>query len=471
MNIKFCGAAREVTGSAHLLTLDDGFQILLDCGLYQGGSEVLEDFNYEWEFDPQKVDCVVLSHAHIDHSGRLPKLVKDGYTGKIHCTHATRSLCSIMLLDSALIQERDAAFHNKKRHKYKNKKDQEEKKPLYTKADTQQAMNQFAGHGYGRRFHVHPQVEVEFRDAGHILGSANVTLHITKSNGSLMRLGFSGDIGRPDRPILRDPQEMPKLDYLICESTYGNREHEAPPAETGHFLKVIHHTCVEKRGKLIIPAFSVGRTQEIVYILDQLENAGRLPKIPVYVDSPLSVNATVIFGLHPECYDAELSTYILKDPNPFGFARLNYIKEVAESKRLNHSKEPCIIISSAGMANAGRVKHHLFNNIENHRNTVLIVGYCSPQTPGGRLRDGAEELYLFGQKKKVRCDVEVMDSFSAHADRKEIAFFVRNQRGHVKKIFLVHGEIDSQEALRAYLGERGFHDIEIPTLGQVASLD
>jgi metallo-beta-lactamase family protein len=470
MNIKFCGAAREVTGSAHLLTLDDGFQILLDCGLYQGGSEVMEDFNYEWKFDPEKVDCLVLSHAHIDHSGRIPKLVKDGYDGQIHCTHATRSLCSIMLLDSALIQERDAAFHNKKRHNYSKKEDREEKEPLYTKANAQRAMNLFVSHGYCRRFHIHPKVEVEFRDAGHILGSANVTLHITKNDGSVVRFGFSGDIGRPDRPILRDPQQMPDLDYLICESTYGNRDHEAPPAEIEHFLKIIQSTCVEKRGKLIIPAFSVGRTQEIVYILDQLENAGKLPPIPVYVDSPLSVNATVIFGAHPECYDAELSTYILKDPNPFGFARLTYIKEVAQSKQLNSRKQPCIIISSAGMANAGRVKHHLFNNIGNNRNTVLIVGYCSPGTPGGRLRDGAEELHLFGEKKKVRCDVEVMDSFSAHADRTEIAAFVRNQRGKVKKIYLVHGEIDSQEALRAYLGERGFNGIEIPTLGQVFSL-
>jgi len=471
MNIKFCGAAREVTGSAHLLTLDDGFQILLDCGLNQGGSEVMEDFNFEWKFDPEKVDCLILSHAHIDHCGRIPKLVKDGYDGQIHCTHATLSLCSIMLLDSALIQERDAAFHNKKRQKFKNKKDQEEKQALYTKEDTQRAMNQFVSHGYGSRFHIHPKVEVEFRDAGHILGSANVTLHITRNDGSILRLGFSGDIGRPNRPILRDPQQMPDLDYLICESTYGDRDHDSPPAEIEHFLKIIQHTCIEKRGKLIIPAFSVGRTQEIVYILDQLENAGKLPPIPVYVDSPLSVNATVIFGEHPECYDAELSTYFLKDPNPFGFARLTYIKEAEESKQLNSSSEPCMIISASGMANAGRVKHHLFNNIENKRNTVLIVGYCSPGTPGAQLRDGAEELHLFGEPKKVLCDVEVMDSFSAHAGRGEIAAFVSNQRGKVKNIYLVHGEIESQKALRAYLGERGFNDIEIPALGQIFSLD
>ncbi|MBI5916871.1 MAG: MBL fold metallo-hydrolase [Bacteroidetes bacterium] len=460
MNVKFCGAAREVTGSAHLLTLDGGYKILLDCGLYQGGSDSMKNFNEKWLFDPRSIDCVVLSHAHIDHSGRLPKLVKDGFEGPIYSTHATRSLCAIMLLDSALIQERDAEFFNKRR-----RHNRDEREPLYSEDDVRLTMERFVTFGYSRKFEVRPGVEVEFRDAGHILGSASVGLTILES-GKTIRIGFSGDIGRPNRPILRDPQQMPEVDYLICESTYGDKFHESPPQEIDHLLHIIRHTCFEKRGKLIIPAFGVGRTQEIVYIMDQLENAGKLPPMPVYVDSPLAVNATVIYGSHPECYDADLSTYILKDPNPFGFSRLTYIKEVEDSKKLNASDEPCVIISASGMANAGRVKHHLFNNIDNPRNTVLIVGYCSPETPGGRLRDGATHLRLFGEEKFVRCDVEVMDSFSAHADRGEISDFVANQRQAVKKMFLVHGEIERQESLKSLLLGQGFRHIEIPKLGE-----
>jgi metallo-beta-lactamase family protein len=259
---------------------------------------------------------------------------------------------------------------------------------------------------------------------------------------------------------------MEEMDYLICESTYGDKFHEAAPQEIGRLLRIITETCLQKHGKLIIPAFGVGRTQEIVYILDQLESAGQLPPIPVYVDSPLAVNATTLYGSHPECYDAELSTYILKDPNPFGFGKLRYIKEVDDSKRLNASKEPCIIISASGMANAGRVKHHLFNSVENHRNTVLIVGYASPQTPAGRLRNGDRYIKLFGEDLAVRCDVEIMDSFSAHADRGEIADFLRNQRQSVQQVFLVHGEIERQESLRSFLGGQGFGKIEIPELGE-----
>ncbi len=484
--IKFCGAAREVTGSAHLITLDDGFTILLDCGMYQGGSESMEDsnsdytrgiissmkaFNETWLFEPEKLDCLILSHAHIDHSGRIPKLVKDGFKGSIFSTHATRSLCALMLLDSALIQQRDAEYDNKRsqRNARRDGDDEgEEKSPLYDKEDVKATMQLFVSYGYEKWFEVHPGVEAMFRDAGHILGSASVTLNIRKKEGGTLRIGFSGDIGRPARPILRDPLPMPELDYLICESTYGDKDHEAAPEETERFLHIIHETCLEKRGKLIIPAFSIGRTQEIVFILNKLEELGRLPKIPVYVDSPLAVNATVVFGSHPECYDEDLSSYLLKDSNPFGFNGLTYIKETEDSKKLNSSDEPCIIISSSGMANAGRVKHHLYNNIGNPQNTVLIVGYCSPHTPGGRLRAGATELRLFGETLPVRCDVEIMDSFSAHADRGEIADFVANQKGSLKKMFLVHGEIERMEALRGYLGKVGLsrEEIEIPKLGQ-----
>ncbi len=460
MKIRFCGAAREVTGSAHLVTLDDGFSILLDCGLYQGHDEEMEQFNETWLFDPAQVDCVVLSHAHIDHSGRLPKLVRDGFDGMIHATHATRSLCSIMLLDSAYIQERDAEYFNR-RQKKKGRK--ERRQPLYTSKDVGTTLEKFVGYGYERWFRIHHSVEVLFRDAGHILGSASVTLRI-RENGETRLFGFTGDIGRPNRPILRDPKPMPELDYLICESTYGDRDHEQQPAEVAHFLKIITDTCVERKGKVIIPAFSVGRTQEIVYMLDRLETEGRLPHVPVYVDSPLAVNATMIFGAHPECFDNELNEYMLIDDNPFGFNNLTYVRHVDVSKELNHMPEPCIIISSAGMINAGRVKHHVYNNIDQAANTILIVGYCAPGTPGGALRDGVETLRLFGEYKPVRAKVEVMDSFSAHADRTELADFLENQQS-LKNLFLVHGTLDRQEAFRRLLGEKGFGSVTIPELG------
>lgn len=464
MKLKFCGAAREVTGSAHLITLDDGYTILLDCGMYQGNSENMKNFNERWLFDPSKLDCVVLSHAHIDHSGRLPKLVKDGFQGTIYATHATRSLCAIMLLDSALIQERDAEFHNK--HRRHNR---DEREPLYTEEDVKATMERFVTFSYSKKFEIRPGAQVEFTDAGHILGSASVALTVNE-NGKITRLGFTGDIGRPNRPILRDPQPLKPMDYLISESTYGDRLHDAAPQEINRLLHIITETCLKHHGKLIIPAFSIGRTQEIVYILDQLENAGQMPPVPVYVDSPLAVNATVVYGSHPECYDSELSTYILKDPNPFGFSRLTYIKEVEDSKRLNNSNEPCIIISASGMANAGRVKHHLFNNIEDSRNTVLIVGYASPETPAGRLRAGSNHLRLFGEEKMVRCHVEIMDSFSAHADRDELSDFLSNQHQSAKRLFLVHGDYEVQESFKSLLLSQNFHRVEIPELGDEVEL-
>ncbi len=452
-----------MTGSAHLITLDDGFKILLDCGLYQGNSDDMEEFNEHWYFEPSDIDVLILSHAHIDHSGRIPKLVADGFDGDIHCTHATRNLCAIMLTDSAKIQENDVKYYNKRQLKRGNK--DKLKEPLYTTHDAEQAWNLFDSHGYNRWVRIHDKVEALFRDAGHILGSASVTLRI-QEKGKTIHFGFTGDVGRPSRPILRDPIPMPEVDYLICESTYGDRDHEGAPNEIERFLKIILHTCIEKRGKLIIPAFSVGRTQEIVYMLDQLESAGRLPRVPVYVDSPLAVNATTIFGSHPECFDRQLNEYLLADENPFGFNSLKYIRQAEDSKALNYSEEPCIIISSSGMMNAGRVKHHLFHNIENSRNTFLIVGYCAPGTPGGALRDGAKELRIFGDYKPVRADIEAMDSFSAHADRNELVRFLENQKNTVKKIFLVHGTLDRQEAFREHLRKYGFEHVEIPELGQ-----
>jgi len=463
MQVKFCGAAQFVTGSSHLITLDDGYKILLDCGLFQGKGKHIWDYNNTWHFKPAEIDCLILSHAHIDHTGRVPKLVKDGFSGDIHCTHATRSLCTIMLLDSAKIQERDVEWHNKKVLRKRRKDLSKIRKPLYDSEDVKETLNLFVGYNYNRWHQINEKVSVMFRDAGHILGSASVTLKI-KENGKERLVGFTGDIGRPDRPILRSPQQMPEVEYLICESTYGDKDHQLPPEQSEEFLEVLKETCIEKKGKLIVPAFSVGRTQEIVYMLDKMETAGLLPKIPVYVDSPLAVNATMIFGQHPECFDNELNEYLLIDNNPFGFNDLNYIRDVNHSKALNDSNEPCVIISSSGMMNAGRVKHHLFNNIEDKKNTFLIVGYCSPDTPGGMLRDGVESIKLFGEWKMVNADVRIMDSFSAHGDRNEMYDFISNQED-VKNIFLVHGELDRQEKWRDFLHTKGFKNVEIPAEG------
>lgn len=466
MKITFCGAAREVTGSAHVIQLKNGFTIQLDCGLYQGYSRTMASFNEQWLFPPEQIDCLILSHAHIDHSGRIPAFIRDGYSGSVFSTHATRSLCSIMLLDSAKIQERDSEYHNKRVRKLRKKgKKLREKEPLYTALDVKSAMERFNGLPYNHWTPIHPDVDLLFLDAGHILGSASVTLRI-REDGKEKILGFTGDVGRPNRPILRDPKPLPPCDVLLTESTYGDRLHESGPSETEHLLQIIEHTCIRKKGKLIIPAFSVGRTQEIIYILDQLETAGKLPPIPVYVDSPLAVNATTIFGMHPECFDKQLNEYMLVDDNPFGFNSLTYVRDVELSKELNFSEEPCIIVSSSGMMNAGRVKHHLFHNIDQEKNTILIVGYCTPGTPGRLLRDGIGAIKLFGTWKIVKADVEVMDSFSAHADRNELLVFLSNQKESAQHVFLVHGNEDAQEAFSGILKQEGFHDVQIPELGQ-----
>ena len=469
MKIKFCGAARKVTGSAHLVTLENGYKILLDCGLHQGKRKDSWVYNNEWLFDPKEIDCMILSHAHIDHSGRIPKLVKDGFEGFIYATHATRSLCTIMLLDSARIQERDVEWHNKRILRKKKKNFKKLRQALYTPDDLPEALNRFIGFGYNYWFKITDDVEVMFKDAGHILGSASVALKI-KEGGKEKILGFTGDIGRPDRPILRDPIPMPEVDYLICESTYGDKIHEARPEQSNKLLKILKETCLEKGGKLIIPAFSVGRTQEIVYMMDKMETGNLLPKIPIYVDSPLAVNATKVFGSHPECFDNELNEYMLIDENPFGFNDLTYITDFKASKMLNSSDEPCVVISSSGMMNAGRIRHHLFNNIDHSKNTFLIVGYCSPNTAGGMLRAGIKTLKIFGEWKEVKADIKIMDSFSAHADKIELLSFLQNQKPGLQKMFLVHGNYKTQKKFATYLNENSFDNIEIPQHGQEYNL-
>ena len=428
------------------------------------------ELNNQLGFNAAEVDVMILSHAHIDHSGRLPKLVKEGFSGKIFSTHATRSLCNILLMDSAMIQERDVEWFNKrlmkKKKKHKGKfKGEKLRSPLYVTEDVAPALNKFVGCPYDTWIRINDEVEFILRDAGHILGSATVTLRIIE-NGEQKMLGFTGDIGRPNRPIIKDPVQMPKLDYLLTESTYGDRLHGSDPEQADQLLEIIKHTCIEKKGKLIIPAFSVERTQEIVYMLDKMETAGDFPEnLPIYVDSPLAVNATMIFASHPECYDKEIHEYLLLDDNPFGFNSLHYNKSVEGSKRLNDIKKPMIIISAAGMMNAGRIKHHLYNNVEDWRTTFLLVGYCSPQTPCAALKSGVSEMRIFGDTKSVKAEVVSMDSFSGHGDRDEMLEFLSNQTD-VKRTFIVHGEYESQKAFKSALQQKGFDDIYIPMLGE-----
>lgn len=469
MQIKFCGAARTVTGSSHLITLDDGYKILLDCGLFQGKQAYIDEFNQQFLFDPKEINCLILSHAHIDHSGRIPKLVKEGFNGAIICTTATHDLSKIMLLDSAHIQEKDTEFHNKRRAK----KGLPPLNPLYEAQDAEQALRKFIPINYEEWFPVREGVSALIRDNGHILGSGSVTLKIKRSNGREVSVAFTGDIGRPDRPILKDPAQMNDADYLISESTYGGRLHEKFPDDKDHLYKVVKETCIDRKGKIIIPSFSIGRTQEIVYMLDQLEHQGKLNHIPVFVDSPLSTNATEIYRRHPECFDDEIRNYMAKESNPFGFNNLQYITEVEQSKQLNSLQEPAIIISASGMAEAGRIIHHISNNVENPNNTILIVGYCAEGTLGWRLRTGIKEIKIFGEEKKVKAQIAVMDSFSAHGDQKEMLSFLDNlDRSRLKQTFLVHGEYDDgQLPFKTALEKNNFRNISIPQKGEVITID
>lgn len=459
MKLKICGAAQTVTGSCHLITLDDGFNILLDCGLYQGQEDEFNNFNQQWLFNPADIDVLILSHAHIDHAGRIPKLIKDGFRGKIYCTSATRDLSAIMLLDSAHIQETDAKYEAKKKHR--------NIQPLYTEQDAKKCLNYFICMEYNNWFSISKNIDLLFTDAGHILGSAAVTLKIKENNREIL-FGFSGDIGRYNRPILKDPEHMPALDYLICESTYGGKKHEETPESDEHFLQIIKDTCINNNGKVIIPAFSVGRTQELLYRLDKLYTQGKLGNIPVYVDSPLAINATEIFVIHPECFDDEMHHFLSTDTNPFGWNNMKYVRTTEESKKLNNSEEACIIIAASGMANAGRVKHHIANQIEDAANTILIVGYCADGTLGQKLIQKPATVKIYGEEKIVRANIEVLSSFSAHADEPELLRFLSNQDIHkLQKIFLVHGEPKRQQAFKSRLLANSYSSVEIPELGDV----
>lgn len=464
MKLTFWGAAQTVTGSLHMLDVESG-RLIMDCGLFQGRRSEAGRFNQEFPADPSTIDAVLLSHAHIDHSGLLPKLYKEGFRGRVFATPATRDLCTSMLADSAHIQEKDAAWVNRRQRRRGPDKIQ----PLYDADDVAGIMALFEDVHYGEDFDALRGVRVQYRDAGHILGSASMMLTV-QENGRTVKVGFTGDVGRPGRPILRDPQPMEDCDYLICESTYGGRSHEPPDQAKQRLAHVVSSTA-RRGGKVIIPAFAVGRTQEIVHRLDDLTNEGRLPPIPVYVDSPLAVNVTDIFKRHPECYDADLLEYMRDDPEPFGFGRLTYIRDVEESKKLNSSRLPMVIISASGMAEAGRILHHLRNNVEDPRNTVMIVGFCAPHTLGRRIVERRREIKIFGEPHRLRAEVEVMNSYSAHADEPELVDFVSHlDPGRLKRIFLVHGDPPRQLALYDALSERGYTNAHGPARGEVFEL-
>ncbi len=463
MKIKFLGAAREVTGSKVLITTQNK-KILLDCGLFQGKGMETDAMNRNIGLNPAELDHIILSHAHIDHSGLIPYFYKLGFRGSIVCTNATRNLCSIMLPDSGHIQELDAKWFNKKQAL----KGLPPIQPIYTVDDSENSIQLFIGVDYNRRFYINDAINVKFTNTGHMLGGAVINLEITE-NGKKTRIAYTGDIGRPSNRILKAPDIFPQADYLITESTYGNKLHQPSGNVEDALFSIIHRTCVVRRGKLIIPSFAIGRTQEIVYILNKFFNAGKLPPINVYVDSPLAVNATDIFRIHLNNFNEEVRSEIMvpKSPDPFGFNRLHYIKDVQDSKKLNTLSEPCIIISASGMAEAGRIKHHIANNIENPRNTILMVGYCSPTSLGARLQEPKRKnISIFGEIRDINAEICKIEALSGHGDYKEMIDFISCQnKKELKKVFLVHGEYDVQQDYKEKLEEHGFKNIEIPAFG------
>jgi metallo-beta-lactamase family protein len=462
LKIQFIGAAQTVTGSQHLLDVN-GKKILLDCGLYQGRRKEAYEINKNFMFNPDQIDLMLLSHAHIDHTGNIPNLVKSGFKGHIYTTSATVDLCQIMLRDSAYLQERDLHFINKKRSKQAKTLFE----PLYTIDDAEAAMKSFIGVQYDKAIEVAPGVKATWTDAGHILGSAGLLIEI-RENGKYTRLGFSGDIGRPEMPVIRDPNLLRELDILIMESTYGNRLHpvtDTVEEEVAGLVKAV----LERKGKIIIPAFAVGRTQLFVYILHKLFNENRIPAIPIFVDSPLAVNSTEVYRLHPECFDRETyRVFIENHEDPFGFNRLTYIRDVAESKKLNDFNGSCIIISASGMAEGGRILHHLQNNIENPKNLILFVGYAAKETLARKIMDGNTEVNILGDVYKVKAEIKQMDYFSAHADQKGLIDYLNySPVNKLKNIFLVHGEAEQALPLKDKISGLGYKSVNYPKKGDV----
>ncbi len=459
MKITFYGAAQTVTGSQHLLTVN-GSTLLLECGLFQGHRADFYSRNQNFPFNPRHVDAVILSHAHIDHSGNLPNLVKSGYRGPIYTTPATAQLADVMLQDSGHIQEADAEFVNKKRLQ----RGEPPIDPLYTQEDARRVKQSFQQQDYDRPFEPIPGVTATLVDAGHILGSAAVVLDIVEK-GRKVRLWFSGDIGRRDLPLIRDPILPSRADYLLMECTYGDKPHRDPQSAYDELRDVVARTA-HRSGKVIIPAFAVGRTQELVYDLHQMMEKNEIPALPVYVDSPLAVNATEVFSAHPECFDAETREFIRQDRHrtALGFDRLTYIRSVDESKALNGRQDPMVIISASGMAETGRILHHLRNNIEDRRNTVLIVSWQAPYTLGRRLADREPRVKIFGEEYSVRAEVSTIGGFSAHAGQDMLVEYARAVQGSVQKVFLVHGEDKPAQALTEKLRAVGISQVYYPEL-------
>jgi metallo-beta-lactamase family protein len=463
MIIKFLGAAREVTGSKHLIITKSGKKILLDCGMYQGKGLETDAMNKNLGFDPSEIDHIILTHAHIDHSGLIPYAYKLGFKGSVICTPATRDLCAIMLADSGHIQEYDTYIFNKKRARQGLKPVD----PLYTKEEAIKCMSLFYSVPYDRKLRIdNENIKVKFTNTGHMLGSGVANIDI-KENGEINHIAYTGDIGRPANRILKSPQIFPPTDILITESTYGDRLHEDTMISEEQLLSVVNETCVEKSGKLIIPSFSVGRTQEIVYSLNNFYNERKLPKVDIYVDSPLAMNATEVFRMHPECFNKNILEVMETDPDPFGFNTLFYIRSADDSKKLNFISKPCIIISASGMMEAGRVKHHLANSISNPRNTVLAVGYCAPSTLGARILRGEKHVSIHGNVYEVRADIHRIDSYSGHGDYNEMIEFLSCQDAStIERTFLVHGEYETQKNYKEILGKAGFKKIDMPEQGE-----
>ena len=468
MRIQFLGAAQEVTGSKHLITTDSGKTILLDCGMYQGKGMETDGANRELGFDPKDIHYLLLSHAHIDHSGLIPYIYSLGFRGKIYCTAATRDLCELMLQDTAFIQEQDVRWYNKKMDRQNKPKI----KPLFDMSHAQQVMKLFRTVEYDTPYRLDEEIQIQFTNSGHMLGSAVISVAITE-NGQTKRIAYTGDIGRLHSHILSTPQAFPQCDYLICESTYGNRLHEDTLVSEEQLLGIVEETCMYKKGKLLIPSFSVGRTQEIVYVLNELFNDGRLERVPVYVDSPLSANATEIFRRHAHSLNEQVQDTMRFDPDPFGFNGLRYITDVQQSKALNRSEQPCIIISSSGMLEAGRIKHHVSNHIDDPSTTILIVGYCTPSSLGARIQDPKLRFVsIFGYDHRIRAHVTKIEGFSGHGDYQEmIQYFTACQdTKKVQKVFIVHGEYSAQEAMKSHLQEAGFGQVAIPKKGEEFSI-
>jgi metallo-beta-lactamase family protein len=464
MRLTFWGAAGTVTGSMHLVE-SGGKRLLLDCGLYQGRRRDADAKNRHLPFAGSSIDAVILSHAHIDHSGNLPSLVKNGFAGPIYTTPATIDLCNWMLRDTAHIQEKDAEFLNKRLEKRKSMGlENGHVEPLYTTADAEATIPLFHPVPYHTPRAVAPSLSYESFDAGHILGSSFVVLHDT-SREQPVRLGFSGDVGRPNLPIIRDPETMPAVDYLIMESTYGGRLHK----QVGHVVtkleNVVKRTAA-RGGRIIVPAFAVGRTQQLVLLLHQLANEKRIPNIPIFVDSPLAINVTDVTRAHPECFDEETRGYLTDGEDPFGFRRLQYIREASESKKLNDMHGPFVVISASGMAEQGRILHHLRNNIEDPRNTVLITGFQAADTLGRKLVEKWPEVKIFGEPMRVRAEIASLDELSGHADQGELLEWIRPLVGGLRKVFLVHGEPEQSATLAKLLKSQYNLETVVPAPGQ-----